>query len=200
MRAPLPRWGKPPAPVPPSAAKITRLALGTRSPIEVGSPDQVCTRDSRWKGQHGARCREIGPVGISARHHNLGTIFPAMAVSHFRPETRQTRRSKRGFLRPSSERARQCQALKTGQHRLRASGQRRSDQPSGCRRTGGTTATAVQCGAAPARVPDARRGRHTDLHGQETGPLRPPGCDHGPDRTSARLAGRRTMRADLGSG
>jgi hypothetical protein len=45
---------------------------------------------------------------------------PALRVSHFEPETRQSRASRRGSPRRASERTRPCEALKNGTVRIRS--------------------------------------------------------------------------------
>jgi hypothetical protein len=137
MRAPLPPLGKTPGPryrrPPPEDPKKMALGLAIRQAVAtLGLAGwRSCERPAGTGTQKAAACArraiQVAPQPF-VKHHFFA---PALAVSHFGSETRQSRQSRRGFLRRSSDRARQCQALKTGQYRLRASGQRRSEQPYG---------------------------------------------------------------------
>ena len=99
----------------------------------------------------GRRLREEG--NTSLRNLLLSTIFlaPALAVSHFRPETRQSRQSRRGFLRRSSDKARQCQALKRDSTDCGPAASDEASNPTDCWRAGWAAPTAAQRGTAPAR-------------------------------------------------
>jgi hypothetical protein len=72
-----------------------RQAMATLEPLD-GDPAKGLRERGRGRPPPGRGGQYRSP-------HNLllSTIFlaPALAVSHFRPETRQSRRSRRGFLR-----------------------------------------------------------------------------------------------------